>query len=782
MIVDIAHHTKKLYTLIELSSTQNMAFPPEKEKNIILRESILVKSASTSSVKGLLGQKFDLKLRHIELVDWNQSTFLLIYKQKSGSLVPLLSIRLVPPLSIASGQADGFFQLFPTGGDDIVLNFTNRDSRDKWLDGIKTASSALKIAENPKGDIGVPESKGDDNNSVVSTSSAPNTTIPQLVMALKPNWENKSDNASIGQMGSSIYNEVSLPAVVRDRNHGLSRSLTIGGEHEPSARRRTKDTPAVDSMLAANKEPLIPQPTVPPRPEPHLSPIFNPHATPLYVVTHTNASMHLEELSEIDPLELVDEDPTPTIGSSTPGFVHKVVEKIEKKVHKTSHPPPDQPLGQDRQLTGETMSKIHQTVETVLIANSSETAGALKANEEDDQNLPAAPTETPLSTSPTPTSKMQLVDEVLSSPQSNLMRFLSSPMQPENAELLQTEVQALTLMNDQLNEALEASETMHRHEMETLYAEMLRLQAHLREVEQEKEFFISTNTEAMAQVFQMQTIQSEKDQVMVEYAELQVKYDTLLEQHNQAATVTQRLVSDQQECLDKVKVLEETLLRKDEELLAVNKKFISTSESLMQKTEELLAREQDSTNKLHELAEVGTENNILYEKVRVLEEVEVKYVGLQQELQSKCERIVTLEAELQQCKISIKSFQANEEAHFVTIARLESLIKEQQSFASELSTQLQIERKRKEELADMQVQHISLLEELHKVKGEKGEMDRDLARQKSAFSSLEKEIDRVKDEYEEKINKKNVEIQTKRKELEMHVMDMEHLVRESFYI
>lgn len=760
-----------------------MAFPPEKEKKVILRESILVKAASTSSVKGLLGQKFDLKLRHIELVDWNQSTFLLIYKQKSGTLVPLISIRLTPPLSVASGQVDGFFQLFPTGGEEIVLNFTNRESRDKWLDSIRTASSALKSPEKPLSDVGVSESKGDDSKSVASTSSAPITTVPQLVMSLKPHWENKTEGTNIGQMGNSAHNETALPAVVRDRNHGLSRSLTIGGEHEPSARRKNKDTPAVDSMLAANKEPLIPQPTVPPRPEPHLSPIFNPHATPLYAVpTQTTTSMNLEELSEIEPMELTSDEANPLVDSSTPGFVHKVIEKIEKKVHKTSQPPPpDLPPGQDRQLTEETMSKIQQTVETVFTSNSLEVAGALESSENDDGDLLDAPVAASLASSPTPTSKVQFADEAVSPPQSNLLRFLSSPSQPVNAELLQAEVQALTLMNDQLNEALEASESMHRKEVESVYAEMLRLQSHLREVQEEKEFFIATNTEAMAQVFQMQAIQKEKDQVTVDYAELQKKYDALQEQNSIADSVKQSLISDQQASLDKVRSLEESLSRKDEELLVLNKKLISTSEALMQKTEELYAREQDGTNRLHELAEVGTEMNILHEKVRVLEEVEMKYKDLQLAFQSKCDRIVNLEADLQQCRISIKGFQANDETHSVTVTRLESLIKEQQSFASELSAQLQIERKRKEELADMQAQHISLLEELHRVKGEKSELERELVRQKTSFSSLEKEFDKVKDEYDEKFNKKNAELQSKRKELEMHVMDMEHLVSHFVY-
>eukprot|EP01031_Cornospumella_fuschlensis_P040804 gene40804-49765_t len=418
-----------------------MAFPPQKEKTILLQESILVKAASTSSVKGLLGQKFDLKLRHIELVDWNQSTYLLIYKQKGGSLVPLLSVRLNPPLSIASGQVDGFFQLFPTGGDEIVLNFTNRESRDRWLDTIKSACLKLKSPEKANGDVGVPETKGDDHHSVASTSSAPNVTIPQLATALRPNWENKIDqHAFIGQLGNSIHNEVVLPAVVRDRNHGLSRSLTIGGEHEPLARRRTKDTHAVDSMLAANKEPLIPQPTVPPRPEPHLSPIFNPHATPLYAVTtHTAASMNLEELSEIDPLELANEEPTPSLDTSTPGFVHKVVENIEKKVKINHPPPPDQPLGHDRQLTEETMSKIHQTVETLLTTTSLEAAGATEGSVEDMKETAEATSSSPDNT---PIGKVQFADEVMNTPKSNMLGFLSSPSQPLNPELLQAEVQA----------------------------------------------------------------------------------------------------------------------------------------------------------------------------------------------------------------------------------------------------------------------------------------------------------------------------------------------------
>jgi hypothetical protein len=291
---------------------------------------------------------------------------------------------------------------------------------------------------------------------------------------------------------------------------------------------------------------FMPQTTVSPRSEPHLSPIFNPA-----IITHTplpstlSAAQHKPMLlHELSIIEGVDGDGD-EMGSTSDGDGGDACT--------TSRHPllPSQPMDQSRQLSAEDRAKSMLSADTI----SQESA----ASQVRFSNLPENGRKV-----------LQTNDDDASI-----------------VSILQNEVQALSMMNDQLNDALESCERMRKEEMSTAYKQIGRLQSLVQAAQAEKDNFIASNQDAFEQLNMLVIIKKEKDDLVLSLDTLRTKHEEL--QKHVVELQEQQFDGGKLDC--EILSMKASLLAMENDQISRNKDF---EERLIAKNSELDTKKKES--------------------------------------------------------------------------------------------------------------------------------------------------------------------------------------------
>eukprot|EP01039_Chlorochromonas_danica_P008402 gene8402-9261_t len=663
---------------------------------VLLTETLSVRSV----VKGLMGQKAEVKPRYCELVEYKQHYAILIYKiKKDNSHSPYLRVDLSSPQSMLLFEENGLFHLQPTESSDILFSFTSKYEREIWVKSIRSVfiqddlTSSQNNNSNNNDNNNLRTQAADplpppanntnnynNNNNRSATSSftpVPPTPPVSSSLAQTPAADNFSRNPSHQQQHSSSL------STSRSRGGALSRNLTLNefaiGDREPTLRRRNKETTHT-SILSSESDAAIPQTT--------LSSLNDHQPSSKLMRSDDNGSdfktsLHLSDLSAIDGYNFNSE-----------------------RFHS--------PVDSRRAMNAEGKAKKE--------ASSSPRKGG-----EDSSGTVA---------------------------------------------VLHQEIQALAMMNDQLNNALEESEKLRHEEAKAAVEQIAKLKSMLLVLDNEKDEFIRSNQSAFEELGHLRQVTREKDSLAKTVKEMKEKYDEMEEE-----LAVLRDIKDKTR--DKERALQFDLSQKEEQIEELKAQLANTSVSLIRKIEESNERDLLAISATSAKAEAESMLTNLRDQVHMLEGKLREMDVLKGDIVTKDNRIASLITELESARSEIVSGQRGEESNKSTITRLESLVREQQLFIQELSQQVEQERLRKQQLADSNMQHLGALDELAKMKIEKGDLEREKMRLKDMMLSLEKEKEAQEEKHSDLILQHKQEIENRQQEISKILDDKERLVSEN---
>lgn len=335
-------------------------------------------------------------------------------------------------------------------------------------------------------------------------------------------------------------------------------------------------------------------------------------------------------------------------------------------------------------------------------------------------------------------------------------------------------------MNNELNGALEHLEERHRVDMEAACAEIAAARTEVLSISAERDKLLADLAEPMKWKQERDSLKDDQESLLSMIKDLRGQLD---ECETERYSLSEKAKKSESLAAEQANEIEKLLKRDKEREIAwseLSAQFSLVSNNLTEKRRELAEKDSLLQKERQNLAEIKQE------LTRALQTMQTQQLSLQDfescKLFSKgqSERLELLERDLQQTRIDLASARAGEDAHKHTIARLESLVSEQQAFALDLNSKLIERESEREKLTATTMQLLCVQEELSRLSIEKETAERERDRLKTQVASWEDDRrERSKDHERHLIDKTN-ELERTRAMLTKVQGDAEGLVSSSF--
>ena len=609
-------------------------------------------------------------------------------------------------------------------------NISNPDDSSTLIDQLDQASlSELSSFHAPKYDRSparaalLEESSEKTNEDKRPISSPRRPPIPQSHEPLQHDDVSVSESSSMAPRGGS-----------RHHNHGIAPMLgQIGESHRPQRKEKPLNTPETNNLFLPQPISLLPQAKVENSNRQSVSP--------------TDSSTRQRHQS-------------PPSNQSNRTYRSRDRDSGDASLNR-KYPSPTVKLA-------ELNNRDHKAIKLTDLMTNPTTDGFPTEEKFEDSQGPTGRTQNPVLRSPDHLKAKQLQ-------QHHYQTIMAAQTE---SSILHKEIQALTAMNEELNNALENLEEKHREEIDFAYQEIATLRNLLDSSTQEKQKLLDECADPLQVRRELNHLKDDQESILQMLQDMQRKLSEKEQQNQDLQHLYEESLSTNEALKESVHQMNNELEKKESAYKELSNQFSLTSNSLGDNLQELSQRESllmQSTNQIMDLKrELSASQSQLQQVQLMIQDYEV--------VKAKCkgqeERIDLLEKELHHSKLDFIAAKASEESHKLTVTRLESLVNEQQQFVTELNQRLAANEDFKIKFTDISMQMLIVQDEFSRCKIERDGQEREVTRLKALMESIEEDRKiRIKD-HESHLLEKAMEIEKLRNQLNKGYADADSLVRE----
>lgn len=740
------------------------------ETVILISEIIPIKSLSVS--QSVFQKKPEFKDRYCELLydDVTKQKTLNIYKIKSQKKrILFIAHQILSSTKFMMDDTDDSFQLVLDSLPTIIFLFPSHNMRNRWIKAINMKPSIEDLSKSSKEIEQEPSVKVDADNPVQMETSVHNlsransssaTELQPIIKAFRSSSSesllkvnNIEEKLKAQKLEDIEKNSPVTEVKQEDSSYGPSgRALSLQnqiGEISSRPRRPSrKESSAVDSVS------LVLQP--PGTLKLHSAPEERPEDEP-----KAKAAINDAPLPSLQPLN-----------SLTKPELHPF------SIHENDVPAPA--VIAQKTTTDSSFSK-----DEIVVKRASSLKNVRSPN--DNANKQGSPRSTydyqPTNTSirsPLQMSELVSSDKPISA--FNRHKPDSSPSSgqkhsnPSNLNLLKSEIEALSAMNDELNAALERSEQLRQEEVTASFNEISRLRLVLEEAMIQKTHLEEENATVITLEEQLRQLKEKNELMTIAYESLNKEYEKLQLGYKSSVEIQQQLLKEKTEIVEFNKQQKEASENLQNEIyISQNKQqeLIIRLVSLTKQNESLLEENQN----LHNLLQQQT-NTIesLESSANQLQLVQTSNHDLNEMINYQKEQIHLLQSEVANKKLDSEARTRTEESNKLTIQRLEHLINEQQQFIQDISNQLSSYKQYKQLYDESQLETIQAKDELQKALLETKQLQQEIDRLLIQVQYHEHEKKQKVIQYDELYANKQKDQHQLKEQLHTLQMEYDHLV------
>jgi chromosome segregation ATPase len=348
------------------------------------------------------------------------------------------------------------------------------------------------------------------------------------------------------------------------------------------------------------------------------------------------------------------------------------------------------------------------------------------------------------------------------------------------SSILHKEIQALTMMNEELNNALESVEEKHRQEIDEVYQELTSLRNLLTVESQEKSKLLADFAEPMHYQQLYMQLQDDHEHVLQMLQESHMQCQTKEETFQVLQKTYEDSLAENVKLQQQIDQLQHELEKKDQISQELTNQLTITTTNVEDHVQILSEREsfiKQTTQQMIELkrslSEYEHQHHALSLSLQDYDTVKEKY-------KQQNEKLDFLEKEIQHKHLELIAMKSNEESQKLTITRLESLIHEQQHFIGDLNQCIAQHEDFKMKHTEVSMQLVILQDECSRLKMEREQQEREIQRMKSFIESMEEDRKiRIKD-HEQHLLEKAMEVEKLKNQVNKGYSDADSLVSAVF--